>query len=59
MELSCGAKEQLTAISEPSRCVYAAKLQTPSLCSRALQEKWQAEADAAQRELDDVGRDEL
>ncbi len=59
VELSCGMKEELTAISEPSRCVYGAKLRTPSLCSRALQERWQAEAEAAQAELDAIGRDEL
>jgi Glucosidase II beta subunit-like protein len=119
VQLSCGAKESLSAISEPSRCVYAAKLATPSLCTKALQvqrlradaspvqgllwrailylvrhymmclgtagpcrpcrwqrahvclvvmteraslwlqDQWQAEADAAQAELDSIGKDEL
>ena len=40
VQLSCGAIESLSAISEPSRCVYAAKLATPSLCTKALQVQW-------------------
>mmetsp|Transcript_461 Transcript_461/g.1369 ORF Transcript_461/g.1369 Transcript_461/m.1369 type:complete len:387 (+) Transcript_461:612-1772(+) len=56
--VTCGAAEVLSAVSEPSRCVYAAKLTTPALCTKEEHERLQAAADAAQAELDGI-KDEL
>jgi hypothetical protein len=31
--LECGLEEKLTGGSEPAKCVYAATLETPAMCS--------------------------
>jgi hypothetical protein len=36
LTLSCGISEVLSAVSEPSRCMYTARLTTPTLCTSDL-----------------------
>ena len=39
--MTCGAAEVLSAVSEPSRCLYAAKLTTPAMCTKEEQDRLQ------------------
>lgn len=59
LALTCGSAEVLSAVSEPSRCVYAAKLTTPVLCTSEFLQKLQAEVKAAQTGLNYAKHHEL
>jgi protein kinase C substrate 80K-H len=33
LKISCGQRTEITAVEEPSRCTYAARLKSPVLCT--------------------------
>lgn len=47
LTLSCGISEVLSAVSEPSRCMYTARLTTPTLCTSDLLQSLQGEVQAS------------
>lgn len=47
LSLTCGTSEVLSAVSEPSRCMYTARLTTPTLCTSDLSQSLQGEVQAS------------
>jgi len=51
VSLTCGAAERLFAVTEPSRCEYAAVLATPAVCDEAVAAALEAELAEMEREI--------
>lgn len=45
VDISCGATDKLDAVTEPSRCTYAAHLKTPAACTPLHVENMKAEVE--------------
>lgn len=56
--LSCGVEDQLTAVSEPSRCEYDFRLTTPAVCDKP-EEQGDEDEGAKVGPPESLGRDEL
>ena len=51
VSLTCGAAERLFAVTEPSRCEYAAVLATPAVCDEAVAAALEAELAEMEQEI--------
>lgn len=55
----CGAETQLSEVTEPNRCEYAARFSTPAACSQELLAEAQRALAAAEAEAAAAAHDEL
>ena len=58
VSLTCGAAPRLFAVTEPSRCEYAAVLATPAVCDETVAAALEAELAAMEREIAALARGE-
>ena len=58
VSLACGAAPRLFAVTEPSRCEYAAVLATPAACEETVAAALEAELAAMEREIAELARGE-
>lgn len=58
VSLACGASPRLFAVTEPSRCEYAAVLATPAVCDETVAAALEAELAEMEREIATLARGE-
>jgi protein kinase C substrate 80K-H len=58
VSLACGASPRLFAVTEPSRCEYAAVLATPAVCDETVAAALEAELAEMEREIAELARGE-
>ena len=59
VRLACGDATRLGEVTEPSRCEYAATLETPAACDERETETLEAELREMEAEAEAAGREEL
>ena len=59
VRLACGDATRLGGVTEPSRCEYAATLETPAACDEREAEALEAELREMEAEAEAAGREEL
>ena len=59
VRLACGDATRLGGVTEPSRCEYAATLETPAACDERETEALEAELREMEAEAEAAEREEL